>query len=228
MNPWQKAILVLGFALKHWLVGVAHRCQAVIPTPTVSMNGASRSNVGLDKRNQVTGRARVDDLQPKPTQFAPLSLDGHGYDALVLSTAAALAAAFTTQVKHIHLHISRKSFAALPDRTTAQLLQPAPCRIVASQPQQIFQVDGVDPGLASGKPPHRFKPGPQGLLGAMQARACGNRLVVFASATDADPSGAHPITGVFASRAVKPLRPPHPKKIVVTGLLLRKAFVKLL
>ena len=124
--------------------------------------------------------------------------------------------------------MSRKLFASLPDRTAAQLLQPALCRIVASQSQQIFQVDGVDPGLASGKPPHRFKPGPQGLLGAMQDRACGNRLVVFASATDAEPSGAHPITGVFASRAVKPLRPPYPKKIVVTGLLLRKAFVKLL
>ena len=69
--------------------------------------GASRGNVGLDKRSQVTGRARVDDLQPQPTQFAPLSLDGHGYDALVLSPAAALAAAFTTQVKLIHLHMSR-------------------------------------------------------------------------------------------------------------------------
>jgi hypothetical protein len=62
----------------------------------------------------------------------------------------------------------------------------------------------------------------------MQDRACGNRLVVFASATDAEPSGAHPTAGVSASRAVKPLRPPHPKKIVVAGLLLRKAFVKFL
>jgi len=58
--------------------------------------------------------------------------------------------------------------------------------------------------------------------------ACGNRLVIFASATDAEPSGAHPEVGVSASRAVKPVRPPHSKKIVVAGLLVRKAFVKLL
>jgi len=228
MGPWQNAILVLGFRLKHGLVGVAHRWQSVIPTPTVCLNGASRINVGSDKRDQLNGRARVDDLRPKSAQIAPLSLDGHGYDALVLNTAAALAAAFTAQVKFIHLHMSRKSFAALPDRTTAQVLQPAPFRMVASQPQQIFQVDGVDPGLASGKPPHRFKEGPHGLFGAMQNRGCGNRLVVFPSATDAALSGTHPTTAVPATWAVRPLRPPHPKKILAAGLLLRKAFVKLL
>ena len=118
---------------RHQTMPVVLSCRpCYIPTPTVSMNGAPQSDVGSYKGNHVMGRARADDLQPQPAQFGPLSLNGHTCAALMLRSSATLAAAFTAQVKPIHLHMARKAFASFRGRTSAQLLQPAPCRIAAS------------------------------------------------------------------------------------------------
>jgi hypothetical protein len=224
----QNAMLVGCSRHKYRLMGVAGGSQLGIPTPAIGLDMATRSNVGLDKRRQVTDPAAVDGLQAKPPQLAPFALNGNGDRAFVSSPTAWLATALPAQVKLIDFNMAREPLASLADRATAQLLQPTPGGLVASQPEQVLQVDGVDPGLAGGEPPQGLEPVPQRLLGAVQDRAGGDRLVVFASPANAQAPSAHPVTGVPAAWAPKPLRPSYSKQILVAGLLAGEALIKLL
>jgi hypothetical protein len=175
---------------------------------------------------QVTDPTAVDGLQAKPPQLSPFALNAMA--TAHLCPAPRLGLPLPAQVKFIDLHMAGEPFAPSANRATSQLMQPPPSGLVASQPEQVLQVDGVAPGLASGEPPQGPNPVPKRLPIAVQDRAGGDRLVVFAAPADAQAPSAHPVAGMPAAVASKPLRPSHLKQILVAGLLVRKALIKFL
>jgi hypothetical protein len=228
VRPRQNAMLVGCSRHKYRLMVVAGGSQLGIAAPAIGLDVAAGGNVGLNKSRQVTDTTAVDGLQAKPPEFAPFALNGYGDRTLVPSPTARLATALPAQVKLIDLHMPAELLAPPADRAAAQLLQPPPGGLVASQPEQVLQVDGVDPGLASGELPQGFELVAQRLLGAVQDRAGGDRLMVFTSPADAQAPRAHPVAGMPASGASKPLRPSHSKQVLVAGLLAGETLIKLL
>src|SRR5271169_72423 len=105
----------------------------------------------------------------------------------------------------------------------SQLVQPYPCRFVASQPQHPFQAQGAYALLLTRHVPHCSEPQLQGLLGGLENSTSGHRDLKIAKAATIIVSACVPTLAVTTSRTAESVRPAHLKKIVAAGILARES-----
>ena len=190
------------------------------------MNGASRSNVGLDKRNQVTGRARVDDMQPKPPNLRRFRSTATATTHCAQLRGRACRCVHHPGKTHPPPHFP-KAFRVPCGSYNCAVSATSAMPYCSFPTPTDLQFTALTPDLRVVNHHIALNQALKGFL--VLCRIVPAVIDWWYSHRQQMQSPLELIQQpVSASRAVKPLRPPHPKKIVVAGLLLRKAFVKFL
>ena len=123
----------------------------------------------------------------------------------------------------VHLDAARQPVPAWPDHGAAELVQPRPRRLVASQTQGSLQPQGAHPTLLVGDPPHRPKPRRQWRPRVLEDRPRRHRGLVGAVRALPPPFPDAPGLRPITARAPKSLRPPELLQIRLTRLLGRES-----
>lgn len=226
VNPGQHALFVGRFVLENLIMAISLTFQTIERFPAVGDNGAAGGNVVLDKRHQLIGRTIIDDFSAHAAKLFVSPFNRYGHRAFVQRTAAAFSAVFATKVKFIGFHPAAKQFTVFSNRASAQLLQPAPGRAIAAQPQKILEVHRVDTGFAGGKPPHGLEPIGQWFSGAMKDRSGRQRVLAFAAGANQQATGTFPISGMASVATNIAIWKAALKQIRITGLLICKTGIE--
>jgi hypothetical protein len=147
--------------------------DAAAAAPAVARDGPGAADVGGEEARQALGRGVRKDGQPQAPEAAPLGLAAAGLDRAGDHRLAGGAAAGTAGPRPAHerlvgLDPVAQRLAAGPHHGAADLVQPAPGRLVAAEARLPPQLDRRDAALARGDEVDRQKPLGQATLGLLE------------------------------------------------------------
>ena len=198
--------------------------EAVIAHPAIRVDEAPGRDRLPDEPLQTSSRRIGDLAHPDAPQPAPADLlNCHGNQHLIQLAPAPRAGLSCAPVGLVHLDAARQPVPAWPDHGAAELVQPRPRRLVASQTQGSLQPQGAHPTLLVGDPPHRPKPRRQWRPRVLEDRPRRHRGLVGAVRALPPPFPDAPGLRPITARAPKSLRPPELLQIRLTRLLGRES-----
>ena len=226
MDTGQNAFFIGCFGLQNLSVSVSKALNGVIALPAVGADAASSRYIGLNKGFQFRTGAIFNYLKPNSAQFFAFPFHSSSNRKFSLGSAAPFARSLTAKVKLICFDIAGKFFTVVSDRTAAKFVEPTPGGVIAAKTQQIFEVDGIDTGFSSCKPPHRFEPSPQRPSGAMHDGSGSQRMLGLTAVTHVKSLGGLPVFSAAAFRTDKAGRPSAYKQVFTASVFIRKAPIK--
>lgn len=140
---------------------VAAGLEPIIAKPSVGSDRSARFNTFLNKSLEAVGRciwhtAHTDAPQPVTSYL----LDCHHNQQLIEGLATANPF-LGTPVRLVDLNGSVKALPSGPHHRPSQFVQPTSSRLIAPQPEDLFQPKSTGPVLLARYPPHRSEPGGQ-------------------------------------------------------------------
>src|SRR5580700_8989230 len=200
--------------------------QSGITSPAVGVNHRPALHSALDEGKQTVCRDISDLLKADAAKPPAVLLDCYGDDGLALGVSASRSLFRATNIGFINLDRTRQQVPARPDHGAAQLVQPGPGSFVAAKPQFPLEAERTDPILLAGDKPHRQKPHPQRLTGALEDRPGGQRCL-FAAGPTPQPSPCHQpwLPRLSAMGAGESSRPAQTTDVLAAGRAVAEAFV---
>jgi len=113
-----------------------------------------------------------------------------------------------------------------PDHRPPQLVQPAPCRLVAAQSQHPLDAQRTDAVLLAGHIPDRPEPQRQRQAAALEDRAGRHRRLMPTAGTQPQPPAGRPRLAAAAAGTDKAVGPAKREQILSTRLLAGEAFLQ--
>src|SRR5205823_1553442 len=207
---------------------VAFGLQARVALPAVGVNRAAWIDAILHKRVQAGSRGVLNHAHPNPPYTRPISLGGDHNQSLTLGLPTRHAFLQPANHRLVHLHPPAQSIPIRSDHRPSQFMQPTPCRLKPTQPEDPLQAQCAGTVLLAGHIPHRTKPHHQRLPRVLENRTRRSRSLAPAIAA-LEQSGTHQDSlGSLALRTSKTLRPAEADQVRSTRFLRRKALLELL
>ena len=210
-------------------VAIAVVDQAWVGRPAIGAHDRARGDSALYEADEALPRSIRDPLEPDSTCASAPDFRGDGDQRFGLTQVPlALAGLDTAHEDFVHLDRLRQRFPTWPHHGPPQLVQTAPGRLVAAEPQRSLQADGTDPTLLVRDPPDRAKPHPQGQVAVLEDRSSRERDVNPTGPTDHHSAPAHrPALTSSTRAALKPVGPAQLSQIGPARLLRTEAIFKL-
>jgi len=195
---------------------------------SIRADGRARFDVLLNKGFERFGFGVGDNLQaatPKPLWGEQFYGDGHQH--LTFGTAPALALAHASKDSLIHFNVSGQHIVTGMADCAPEPVQHRPGCLIGAKSKNSMQRFGGNPIFSCGQVPSGSEPNSQGRSGVM--KDCASRGGDSISARIAPPLAIlhAPALRAVTRRALKPVLPSNPVKIVEAGSVIRKPRQKL-
>jgi len=190
-----------------------------ITRPAVSPEAASRHDVPPCKTNEAFAGRIVDSFHPyAPKTRISLVLDGNCDENFPVRTTPRLSGSIAANVGLINLDHSGKKLPAMKHHRPPELVEDAPCSLVAPEPKLCMKAFRAVPVLLPDHPPCGEEPGAEGYFGVLKYRA---RPDMRSLVTDCAHHAATCLPSFLSTalRTAKTIRPSKACEIVGTCLL---------
>jgi hypothetical protein len=228
MDPWEKfAWRLFVAAEKTHFVDIAVRFDRKIPSPGIGMHYATGLDGFSDEGNKAVGGSVRKLFHSDPSYTPAIFLSRNYYQRFVGLLAAAAAFLYATNVSFVDLDPTRKPFSPWSDHRATKLMKPHPCRLVASQAQNLLQSKCARSRFLARYVPHGAKPKRKGLTAILKDRTRSHRCLVATLRAVKQDSSRPPCLVISATGAVEPLWPSQPKQVLPTGFFAREPRLQL-
>lgn len=135
----------------------------------------------------------------------------------------------TADIDLVDFNSSDEAIPTRPGHRSAQLVEPCPGCLIASQPEYPLQAQGAHTVLLAGHEPHREEPHPQRFTRVLKYRAgCQGRAPIAAPAPQQSVRHHPRFLDLLAMRAAKAVRPSQPANILPTCCIITEPLFHLL
>jgi len=215
MDPWQQLrSRALASTKKGDFMNVAFRADPSVSVPSVCMHDTTGLDADQQKGLQIRRRGIWNSGHAYPADSLTVFLSrnyNHRFGTYVPSTNPFLRG---TPITVVHLHPPAQSFSSWPDHRPPQFVQPCPCCLVATQPQNPLNPQGTGTCLLTGHQPDPTKPQRKRLVSILENGSGGNRCLKSARSTIYQPSIRKPSPSIGTSWTRKTVGPPEIKKVL--------------
>ncbi len=204
--------------------------QSSVSRPIISTDHAFRLDDVLDKRYQTIARCILQMSQSKSSHyFIIISLDyfySNTNQCFPSSATSSFSGLRSAYICFIDLDDTAQSIPIRSHHSTAQFMQPLPCRMIASQTQKALQSKSISTIFLVCYMPHRTKPDWQRLTSSVQDSSRSLRSLCPTFCAMEQSPASLPYFLCLTLRTNKAIRPSQLPEILQAGGLGAKPFLK--
>ena len=203
--------------------------DSVVTRPTIGTNNGARDDRVADEWRQAGSRYVRYTAKPDSTESLwRMDFYSDGNDCLLVSFTPVYASFLAANIRLIHFNGTVKAISPGPDHGSPHLVQPRPCRLVASEPDGTLETKCVPSILLAGYVPHRLEPSTERLPCTFENGSRSHGRLTTTRGAEHLFSCCHPGMVAPAGRAIESIGPAESFKIGQTSGFRGKPLVEFL
>jgi hypothetical protein len=197
--------------------------EPTVGHPSVSVDRASRYDIGPHELNEGLARDIPDNAESYPSSVFASDLHGTRHDDLATGSTTAGTGLWTADVGLVGLYNAMKKFPALLDRGGAEFMEHMKCGLVTTNAHLASKLNGRHAGGNGSHKPSGLKPYPEGDFRAVHDGPCRHGCLKPTLLALEEFTGGFPIVEIRpATGTQEPVRPTGLDQVLQASLFVRE------